>query len=101
MQQLATPLKAVAHGFAIGNGDRGQLDKAGGFDLVGQSANDVANGFFNRDFPCVAQRRGNRLHAVAPLVLIALIEMVAFVGKLVGQAGGDVGDAPRLERRLA
>ncbi|MFX6346393.1 hypothetical protein ABTF61_19530, partial [Acinetobacter baumannii] len=35
-----------------------------------------------------------------PFILIALIEMIAFVRKLVGQAGCDIGDAPSLEWRL-
>ena len=83
MQQFGTPLETVAHGFAIGNGDCRQLDKARCFDLVGQAADDVADCLLHRDFPSIAQRSGNGLHRIAPLVLIALIEVEAFVSKLV------------------
>lgn len=101
MQQLGTATKAVTHGLAVGNRDRGKLDQARRLHFVGQPPDDVPDSFFNRDLPRIAQRRGDEFDGLSPLVLIALLEMVAFTGKLIAQTCGDVTDPTRFEWRLA
>src|SRR5690606_28177808 len=54
----------------------------------------------NCDLPCIAQGTGNGLDGPAPFVLVALIEMIAFVRELIGQARRDVTDPSRFERWL-
>ncbi|EIT68002.1 MAG: hypothetical protein U1E07_17220 [Hydrocarboniphaga sp.] len=61
----------------------------------------MPNNFFNRDLPRIAQCRGDGFDGLSPLVLIALVEMVAFPGKLIAQTCGDVTDPTRFEWRLA
>ncbi len=73
MQQLRTPLKTIAHGLTVSDRDRSQLDEAGRFYLVGQTAKNVTYRFLNRDFPRVSQRSGDRFYRFTPFVLIALI----------------------------
>jgi hypothetical protein len=100
MQQFGTSPEAVAHGRTVGDGNRGEFDESGSFYFVGQATDAVPDDFLNGDFPCVAQQFGDGFNGIAPLVLIALIKVVAFVSKLVGQAGHEVADAARLEGRF-
>lgn len=101
MQQFGTATKAVTHGLTVRNRDRGQLDQARRLHFVGQSPDDVPDSFFNRDLPSIAQRRSNGFDGLSPLVLIALIEMVAFTSKLIAQTCSDVADPTCFEWRLA
>ncbi|MGA6096518.1 hypothetical protein ACPESN_01400 [Stutzerimonas marianensis] len=82
----------LTHGLAVGNRDRGQLDQARRLHFVRQPPDDVPDSFFNRDLPRITQRRGDGFDGLSLLVLIALLETVAFTGKLIAQTCGDVTD---------
>ena len=56
--------------------------------------------FFNRNLPRIAQCSSDGFDGLAPIVLIALLEMIAFVRKLGAQTCGDVADPARFEWRF-
>ena len=83
MQQFRTTTKSVPHSLAVWNCDSGQFNQARRLHFVGKSPNDVPDSFFNRNLPSIAQCRGDGLDGLAPLVEIALLEMVALTRKLI------------------
>lgn len=52
----------------------------------------MPDNFFNRNLPRIPQGSSNGFYGLAPLIGIALFEMIAFVCKLVSQTRGDVAD---------
>ena len=65
---------------------------SGVFHFVGQTAHDVSDNFFDCDCPCVAQRSSDGFDGLPPFVVIALLEIVALIRKLVGQTRYDIAD---------